>query len=88
MLYFKSLNVKSQDGRTKAIILAHGYATASSIANVANRLLEETIFEAVDMPIDKKMEDIVLWIKEYIEAHDLSSGLLLLGGHRLPDGHL
>ena len=78
VLYFKSLNVKSQDGRTKAIILAHGYATASSIANVANRLLEETIFEAVDMPIDKKMEDIVLWIKEYIELHDLSSGLLFL----------
>lgn len=78
VLYFKSLNVKSQEGRTKAIILAHGYATASSIANVANRLLEETVFEAVDMPIDKKMEDIVRWIKEYIELHDLSSGLLFL----------
>lgn len=78
VLYFKSLNVRSAENRTRAVILAHGYATASSIANVANRLLEEVIFEAVDMPIDKKMEDIVRWMKEYIEFHDISSGILLL----------
>ena len=36
----------------KAVIVAHGYATASSIANVANRLLNVPIFQSFDMPLD------------------------------------
>ena len=30
----------------RSIIVAHGYATASSIANVANRLLNESVFQS------------------------------------------
>ncbi|WP_219119473.1 hypothetical protein, partial [Klebsiella pneumoniae] len=42
----------------QAIILAHGYATASSIANVANRLLKSQLFESFDMPLDVTPEAI------------------------------
>lgn len=37
---------------TVAIILAHGYSTASSIADSANRLLDNYIFDAIDMPLE------------------------------------
>ncbi len=36
----------------KAMIAAHGYATASSMANVVNRLLQEDLFESLDMTLD------------------------------------
>ena len=36
---------------TRGLILTHGYATASSISNVVNRLLKRNIFGAIDMPV-------------------------------------
>ncbi|MDY0393729.1 hypothetical protein RWE15_03825 [Virgibacillus halophilus] len=48
----------NNDNFPRAIIVAHGYATASSIANVANRMLHKNIFEAFDMPLDTSIEDI------------------------------
>jgi len=77
-LYFNSLYIKNVISRPRAIILAHGYATASSIASVANRLLEENIFEAVDMPINKTIDDVVQWVIDYTKYNDISSGILLL----------
>lgn len=57
------------------IIIAHGYATASSIANAANQLLNEYIFDAIDMPLDTSSDIIVHELNEYLkkrgEYHDL-----------------
>lgn len=50
VLWFHKNGAISQQQVTRAIILAHGYATASSIANVANRLLKSQLFESFDMP--------------------------------------
>lgn len=77
-LYLNKMGAFDNNGFTKAIILAHGYATASSIANVANRLLEKNIFEAFDMPIDIKPQEIANKVIDYIERHDISHGLLIL----------
>ncbi len=63
---------------THAVILAHGYATASSIANVANRLLKNTIFESFDMPLDVTPEAIAQQVMRYLEGHPLASGLMIL----------
>ena len=35
---------------TLGIIIAHGYSTASSVADITNTLLGYRLFEAVDMP--------------------------------------
>ncbi len=64
--------------KIRAVIVAHGYSTASSIANVANRLLEQNIFEAFDMPIDMPTKDIILKLEEYIASIDTSNGLIIL----------
>lgn len=68
----------SQQQVTRAIILAHGYATASSIANVANRLLKSQLFESFDMPLDVTPEAIANQVMAYIESHALASGLIIL----------
>lgn len=77
-LYLKSQHIETNLNRIKAIILAHGYATASSIANVANRLLNENIFEAFDMPIDSQVEDIVEHVRQYVKYNDIQNGLIML----------
>lgn len=57
------------------VIIAHGYATASSIANAANQLLDQYIFDAIDMPLDTSTEIIIQKLNEYLnkrgEYHDL-----------------
>ena len=63
---------------TRAVILAHGYATASSIANVANRLLKSNLFESFDMPLDVTPEAIASEVMNYIERNALASGLVIL----------
>ena len=78
-IYIRSLlNVSFSRKRPRAVILAHGYATASSVADVANRILDENIFESVDMPIEKNVSDVVQWMKEYVEKNDVSHGIILM----------
>jgi sigma-54 dependent transcriptional regulator, gfr operon transcriptional activator len=76
--YLRSLAIERSNQQVKAIILAHGYATASSIANVANRLLKKNVFEAFDMPIDISVEETAAKVVNYIEHNDVSKGLVIL----------
>lgn len=77
-LFLKSMKMVLGAPRTKAVILAHGYATASSIANVVNRLLGTNIFASFDMPIDTSIKDIANNILQYISDNDMSKGLVIL----------
>ncbi|MYP55850.1 hypothetical protein DCJ39_12085, partial [Salmonella enterica subsp. enterica serovar Kentucky] len=62
-----------------AVFLALAYATASSIANVAIRLLKNTIFESFDMPLDVTPEAIAQQVMRYLEEHPLASGVTSSG---------
>ncbi|EHI3123224.1 PRD domain-containing protein [Salmonella enterica] len=77
-LFLKSMNMVIGPPRTRSVILAHGYATASSIANVVNRMLGTTIFASFDMPIDTSIKDIGNNIQQYIHDNDMSRGLVIL----------
>ncbi|MGL4453204.1 MAG: sigma 54-interacting transcriptional regulator [Sarcina sp.] len=61
-----------------AIIVAHGYSTASSIASVANQLYGEFIFDAFDMPIEMSPSEVKKNIKKYIELMDSKKDLIIL----------
>lgn len=76
--YLRSMTVETTNHTVKAVILAHGYATASSIANVVNRLLRRNVYEAFDMPIDVSVEEIASRVLDYIENNDVSKGLVIL----------
>ncbi|WP_352411083.1 sigma 54-interacting transcriptional regulator [Mixta sp. BE291] len=78
ILWLQKTGVLSQKQVTRAVILAHGYATASSIANVANRLLKSNVFESFDMPLDVTPEAIASEVMHYIERNALASGLVIL----------
>lgn len=77
-LYLKKADWTKKLGIPKAVIVAHGYATASSIANVANRFLEKDIFESFDMPLDVSPQRIAEEILDYSENNDISNGLVIL----------
>lgn len=49
-----------------AVIIAHGYSIASSIAETANQLLQRRIFDAIDMPIESDFEVVVKKLREYL----------------------
>lgn len=76
--YLKNVETKYISNRIKCIILAHGYSTASSLANVGNRLHNENLFEAFDMPINVSLNEIIGEIKNYMSNVDISNGLIVL----------
>lgn len=77
-LYLESKATYHGNYNIKAVILAHGYATASSIANVANRMLDSNVFEAFDMPLNITPEEITANVLDYIEQNEIPEGLMIL----------
>lgn len=77
-VYIDNLGYTKEISYPKAVIVAHGYATASSIANVANRMLNELLFQSFDMPLDVTPKKIAEKLIQYIERNDTSNGLVIL----------
>lgn len=63
---------------TAGMIVAHGYSTASSIADVANTMIGHYIFEAIDMPLSMQMPEIAEKIKKIIHIKRNVKNLILL----------
>ncbi|MBT2655263.1 sigma 54-interacting transcriptional regulator [Bacillus sp. ISL-18] len=77
-LFLCKKQIQHHDNRVKAMIIAHGYATASSISNVCNRLLGVKVYDFIDMPVESSIKDITKQMLQYIEENDTSSGLVVL----------
>lgn len=77
-LYFSNIGIVKETSYARAIIVAHGYATASSIANVANRMIGKNLFESFDMPLDTTPQKIAEQILDYCEKNETSNGLVIL----------
>lgn len=77
-IYLNKLEIITKTGLIKAIVLAHGYATAGNIANVVNRLLNAHTLDAFDMPINVSTQQIANKIIDYSENNDVSHGLIIL----------
>ena len=60
---------------TLGIIIAHGYSTASSVADITNTLLGYRLFEAIDMPYNVSMTEVAtkINIKNLIMLVDMGS---------------
>lgn len=78
LIYIKSFNRKSNVEQINAVIIAHGYSTANSIAGVVNRMLGEYVFEAFDMSIDISTTEICKKLNSYIDTIDTDKGLIIL----------
>lgn len=60
------------------LIAAHGFSTASSIADAANQILGRTIFDAIDMPVTSSIEDVIEKVRTYSERFPHLEELILL----------
>lgn len=77
-IYIKSLNKEETDRRRIAVILAHGFSTASSIADATNKFLGKYIFDAIDMPLNVTSNIIVQKLNTYLSRVGRFEELLLL----------
>lgn len=60
------------------IILAHGYSTATSIADAANRILHRRVFEAIDMAYDQRFSDVAGQLSRLLERFAHASTVTVL----------
>lgn len=62
----------------RGIIAAHGYSTASSIADSANALLKSHVFDAVDMPLDISASQVAEKLEDHLSRFPVRSDLVVL----------
>lgn len=60
------------------VILCHGYATATSIADAVNRILHARVFEAVDMTYDQQMADVVSPLTRILGRYSFAREVVIL----------
>ena len=63
---------------TLGIIIAHGYSTASSVADITNTLLGYRLFEAIDMPYNVSMTEVATKIKKIMHIKRNIKNLIML----------
>ncbi len=73
-LFNRNIELKKRIG----IIMAHGYSTASSIADAANQLLGDYVFDAIDMAIDMDTAKVVEELNHYLKSNNNFEELVLL----------
>lgn len=76
-LSFVDVKNNTRDG-VVGLILCHGYSTASSMADTANHLLGEHIFDAIDMELQISIDKIVYLVNCYLKDKAPIQELLLL----------
>ncbi|MDO4680004.1 MAG: sigma 54-interacting transcriptional regulator [Aerococcus sp.] len=62
----------------QGLLVAHGESTASSIQKVVNRLLDDYLFDAIDMPLEASVTDIVEQTKSWLNERDTSAGVIMM----------
>ena len=77
-LYIHFYNKNPKEKKMMAIILSHGYSTASSIADASNRLIGKHIFEAIDMPVDTSVTEIIKILQRYLSNNYLGNEVILM----------
>lgn len=78
IIFIKSTIIRMKFNQVNAIIVAHGYATASSMANVCNRILGKNVFTAIDMPINSTIADVSKQMSRYLDGYRIKNGLIVL----------
>lgn len=78
ILYLHDLEKSLSYHRKLGIILAHGFSTASSIADATNRFLGEYVFDAIDMPMNVDTHTVIDKLNQYLKRVGHMEELYLL----------
>ena len=68
----------SPDWNTAAVILCHGYSTASSIATAVNKMLGQNLYGAIDMQLDISLDKVIVQLNDYLKIKHGFNRLVLL----------
>ncbi|SFG63735.1 sigma 54-interacting transcriptional regulator [Sporolactobacillus nakayamae] len=77
-VYLTSAVLSNEAPTIRCVLIAHGRSTASSMAEVANRLVGRSVVDALDMPFDLKPTDIGRELSKFISQREFLQGLILL----------
>lgn len=77
-IYLGSVQREKNSDLIHCILLAHGYSTASSIADTVNKIIGEPLLDSFDMPIDIKPENIAQKVSNYIHMRHVKNGIILM----------
>lgn len=75
---FFAADVNPQSGKVVIIVALHGNTTATSMADVANQLLNTKHAIGFDLPLSMKPEEAVVKIQQVVKEKDEGMGALLL----------
>lgn len=78
ILLAKNKQDKKNEEKVKLFIICHGYSTATSMANVANTLLNSDIVKSIDMPLDADITTTYNKLKASALSVSKGSEILLL----------
>ena len=77
-LLISSIQEEQNNERVAIIVALHGSSGASSMVNVAKKLLGEGVLESIDMPLDVSPQKVLKDIIEKVNEIDMGRGVLLL----------
>lgn len=66
-LFLRSFSKAGNLNRLRGIILAHGYSTASSMAEAVNQILGSEVFGAIDMPVESHTSAVTAKLTETLQ---------------------
>ncbi|WP_392486763.1 sigma 54-interacting transcriptional regulator [Haloimpatiens sp. FM7315] len=78
ILLANNKNEEETQDKVGVLVVCHGESTATSMAKVANSLLNSNIVKAIDMTLDSEINKIYIKVSAAIRAIDKGKGVLLL----------
>lgn len=78
IVFIKSIDKEQEKRKRIAIIIAHGFSTASSIADATNKFLGKYIFDAIDMPLNVDTNTVIQKLNTYLSRIGKFEEILLL----------
>ncbi|MFV0394330.1 MAG: PRD domain-containing protein [Coprobacillaceae bacterium] len=78
IVYLHHYNSNMSRRNCFGMIVCHGYSTATSIAEAANSLLENYVFDAIDMPLDVTVDEIKELLLERINRLHSNADVIVM----------
>lgn len=71
-------NMELESIKYHCLIAAHGYSTASSMADTVNKITGVHIFDGIDMPLDASFQSVKVLIRDYLKKYTYKKDIILL----------
>ena len=78
LIFLQMYSVTNIIERRSAVILAHGFSTASSIASAANQFLGKYVYDSIDVPLNVDSTTVIKQLNSYISKLNNIEELILL----------